>query len=222
MRRRYSAGRWEERKRGRGKLIYIGDKEGGRTTEGVPSCKSHVDIMGVGESNHVNQSKLDGLGEVSTDLSLANQEANSVHPKPEHIQPLKHIPTKGMRHILLLPLPTEHADDEPVYVNAKQYHAILRRRQRRKIIGSEDKVATIRKRILVESRQKQAKLRRRGKGGRFISTEHPLEPYVDDQLSKNGGKISPCTSTTSENSSNVIRDGLRTSPLMTKALVRDE
>uniref|UniRef100_A0A0E0M7E1 Uncharacterized protein n=1 Tax=Oryza punctata TaxID=4537 RepID=A0A0E0M7E1_ORYPU len=146
MRRRYSAGRWEERKRGRGKLIYIGDKEGGRTTEGVPSCKSHVDIMGVGESNHVNQSKLDGLGEVSTDLSLANQEANSVHPKPEHIQPL---------------------------------------------------------RILVESRQKQAKLRRRGKGGRFISTEHPLEPYVDDQLSKNGGKISPCTSTTSENSSNV-------------------
>lgn len=45
----------------------------------------------------------------------------------------------------LLPLPTEHADDEPIYVNAKQYHAIIRRRQRRKIVGSEDKVAAIRK-----------------------------------------------------------------------------
>uniref|UniRef100_A0A0E0EXG0 Nuclear transcription factor Y subunit n=1 Tax=Oryza meridionalis TaxID=40149 RepID=A0A0E0EXG0_9ORYZ len=115
----------------------------------------------------------------------------------------EHIPSKGMKCTPLLPLPTEHADDEPIYVNAKQYHAIIRRRQRRKIVGSEDKVAAIRKRILFEARQKQAKLRRRGKGGRFISIEHPLELSMDDQISKNGGSASPSSSTVSENSSNV-------------------
>uniref|UniRef100_A0A0E0QYQ7 Nuclear transcription factor Y subunit n=1 Tax=Oryza rufipogon TaxID=4529 RepID=A0A0E0QYQ7_ORYRU len=159
--------------------------------------------MGFGESTQGNQRKLDGPGKVSTELSLVNLEAKNLHPKPECNQPIEHIPTKGMKCTPLLPLPTEHADDEPIYVNAKQYHAIIRRRQRRKIVGSEDKVAAIRKRILVEARQKQAKLRHRGKGGRFISIEHPLELSMDDQISKNGGSASPSSSTVSENSSNL-------------------
>ncbi|XP_015697306.1 nuclear transcription factor Y subunit alpha-like [Oryza brachyantha] len=159
--------------------------------------------MGVGQTSQENQSNLDGVGQVSTDLSLACLEANNVRPKPEHSQPLKHMCAIGLERTQQLPLPTEHIDDEPIYVNPKQYHAILRRRERRKILGSEDKVAAIRKRILLESRQKQAKLRRRGNGGRFISIEHPPEPCVDDQLSENGESISACPSTVSENSSNL-------------------
>uniref|UniRef100_A0A0D9XJE1 Nuclear transcription factor Y subunit n=1 Tax=Leersia perrieri TaxID=77586 RepID=A0A0D9XJE1_9ORYZ len=114
----------------------------------------------------------------------------------------------GMEHTSMLPLPTEHSDDEPIYVNAKQYHAILRRRQQRKNLGSEDKVAAIRKRMLTASRKKQAKLRRRGKGGRFISTEDPFEGSVDDQSSENRGSISPCPSETSSNVNIITGDEL--------------
>ncbi|KAJ3128869.1 Transcriptional activator [Nowakowskiella sp. JEL0407] len=83
--------------------------------------------------------------------------------------------------------------DEPLYVNAKQYHRILKRREARAKWEAIHKNSRKEKGYIHESRHKHAMRRPRGPGGRFLSA---AELAALDAQNKTRSDASPSPSPT--------------------------
>ncbi|KAL3755530.1 hypothetical protein ACJRO7_002564 [Eucalyptus globulus] len=86
---------------------------------------------------------------------------------------------------MMLPLNLS-TDDGPIFVNAKQYHAIIRRRKFRAKAVLENKV-TRRKPYMHESRHLHAMRRPRGCGGRFLNVRNSSNEEGGAEAKKDSG-----------------------------------
>ncbi|KAK9768533.1 Transcriptional activator [Basidiobolus ranarum] len=88
-----------------------------------------------------------------------------------------------------VPLPSDvvsTGDEDPLYVNAKQYHRILKRRAARARLEEQHRIQRNRKPYLHESRHRHAMRRPRGPGGRFLTAAEIAELDKDKGTEPNG------------------------------------
>ncbi|VVA91667.1 unnamed protein product [Arabis nemorensis] len=136
-----------------------------------------------------NSKKSDSYSTRISDIHFAPGKANvSFHYADPHFGGLIHaayLPQATIwnpQMVGRVSLPLDLIENEPVFVNAKQFHAIMRRRQQRAKLEAQNKFIKARKPYLHESRHVHALKRSRGSGGRFLSTkklQESTEPKHD-------------------------------------------
>ncbi|VDP10199.1 unnamed protein product [Soboliphyme baturini] len=139
------------------------------------------------QQQHQQQSNQDQSSSVNNNRNQVSNEANVIQLGPDSnlSQIFQSTSATGQAQIIMLQMMPNSAintsalavppntatkppgEDEPLYVNAKQYHRILKRRAARAKLESEGRIPKERRKYLHESRHLHALNRIRGEGGRF-------------------------------------------------------
>ncbi|CAH8252645.1 unnamed protein product [Arabidopsis lyrata] len=126
-------------------------------------------------ANHIKSgSSTAGIADIHFSPSKANFSFHYADPHFGGVMPAAYLQQATIwnpQMVSRVPLPFHLIENEPVFVNAKQFHAIMRRRQQRAKLEAQNKLIRARKPYLHESRHVHALKRPRGSGGRFLNTK---------------------------------------------------
>ncbi|KAK9353212.1 CCAAT-binding transcription factor (CBF-B/NF-YA) subunit B-domain-containing protein [Lipomyces doorenjongii] len=132
----------------------------------------------------------DDEDDLEEELNRHEQEAEQLYdtsptsslPSPLHGGPtaINHTAQSHITESQVQQQPPDESD-QPLYVNAKQYHRILKRRLARAKLEESLKVSKGRRPYLHESRHKHAMRRPRGQGGRFLTAAEVAEKEREEQ-----------------------------------------
>ncbi|KAG5977310.1 hypothetical protein E4U55_006877 [Claviceps digitariae] len=104
------------------------------------------------------------------------------------VAPPQMTPGQAMQHPQSPEMPAGGAEESPLYVNAKQFHRILKRRLARQRLEEQLRLTSKgRKPYLHESRHNHAMRRPRGPGGRFLTAEE-VAAMEREAKGESGGK----------------------------------
>ncbi|KAK2591246.1 Transcriptional activator [Conoideocrella luteorostrata] len=105
------------------------------------------------------------------------------------VAPPQMAPGQAMQHPQSPEMPASGAEESPLYVNAKQFHRILKRRVARQRLEEQLRLTSKgRKPYLHESRHNHAMRRPRGPGGRFLTAEE-VAAMEREAKGEDGGKL---------------------------------
>lgn len=127
-------------------------------------------------------------------------------PRPGVAPP--QMPQAQMQHPQSPEMPSGAVEESPLYVNAKQFHRILKRRVARQRLEEQLRLTSKgRKPYLHESRHNHAMRRPRGPGGRFLTAEEVAAMEKDKDKDGGDGKTDDGASTGSKRKSEAGTSG---------------
>lgn len=129
--------------------------------------------------------KKDGRGSPRMNNQIPRRVSQSGLPNAQAMMGRAGVPQAqmAMAHPQSPEMPTGGVEESPLYVNAKQFHRILKRRVARQRLEEQLRLTSKGRRpYLHESRHNHAMRRPRGPGGRFLTTEEVAQLEKEGKL----------------------------------------